>query len=376
MIALAVLALVLGHLPNGASQARQHAGQTASRSFQQLWVEANRAREAQREDEAIALYKQALELRPEWEEGLWYLGRSLWDKEQYAPARDILRRFVALRPDAGAGWALLGLCEFHGREYSRALDHLQRAMSLGMGDRPDLKQSAFESVLVLLTRFERYDDGIGMLSAMVNSGQCDAPIIEAAGLAGLRMPLLPSEIPENRRNLIRMAGQALCAAQQGNRDQSLQSLEAMEKAYPNEPGVHFLLGSYLMNVRPEDGIREMQHELEISPSHVPARNRLAEQYVKMGQYDEALALAQEAKKLAPENFSVSIATGEALLGKGDTAEGIRELEHAREMAPDNVRIRWDLVRAYSAAGRNDDAAREKQEIEKLTQSTTPDGHKQ
>jgi predicted Zn-dependent protease len=96
----------------------------------------------------------------------------------------------------------------------------------------------------------------------------------------------------------------------------------------------------------------------------------------MGQYDEALALAQEAKKLAPENFSVSVAIGEALLGKGDTAEGIRELEHAREMAPENVRIRWDLVRAYSSAGRNDDAAREKQEIEKLTQSTTPDGPKQ
>lgn len=376
MIALAVLALVLGRVPNGASQARPHAGQTASRSFQKLSVAANHAREAQREDEAIALFKQALALRPEWEEGLWYLGTSLWDKGQYAPARDILRRFVALRPDAGAGWALLGLCEYHGREYSRALDHLQRAMSLGMGDRPDLKRSAFESVVVLLTRFERFDDSIGMLSAMVNSGQSDAPIMEAAGLAGLRMPLLPSEIPEDRRNLILMAGQGLCAAQQGNSDQARQSLEAMEKAYPNEPGVHFLLGSYLMNVRPEDGIREMQRELEISPAHVPARNRLAEQYIKMGQYDKALALAQEAKKLAPENFSVSIAIGEARLGKGDTAEGIRELEHAREMAPDNVRIRWDLVRAYSAAGRNDDAAREKQEIEKLTQSATPDYQKQ
>jgi len=375
MIALAVLALMLGDVPNGAGQTRPHSGQTASRSFQQLSLEATRAREAQREDEAFALYKQALALRPEWEEGLWYLGTSLWEKEQYAPARDILRRFVALRPDAGAGWALLGLCEYHGREYSRALDHLQRAMSLGMGDRPDLKQSAFESVVVLLTRFERYDDSIGMLSAMVNSGQCDA-VIEAAGLAGLRMPLLPSEIPEDRHNLIRMAGQGLCAAQQGNSDQALQLLEAMVKAYPNEPGVRFLLGSYLMNFRPEDGIREMQRELEISPSHVAARNRLAEQYVKMGQYDEALALAQEAKKLAPENFSVSIAIGEALLGKGDTAEGVRELEHAREMAPDNVRIRWDLVRAYSSAGRNDDAAREKQAIEKLTQSTTPDRPKQ
>ena len=58
--------------------------------------------------------------------------------------------------------------------------------------------------------------------------------------------------------------------------------------------------------------------------------------------------------------------GEVLVAKDDTSGGIRELEVARETAPQTVRIRWDLLRAYTAAGRNDDAKREKDEIEKLS----------
>ena len=367
MIAVALLAAALSPLAAGNACAMEQQAAPAHSSFQQLSQAADRARDENRDDDAIPLYQRALALRPEWEEGLWYLGTLLYGKDQYAPARDIFRRFVALRPDAGPGWALLGLSEFQVHEYARSLDHLRRAMALGMGDRQDLKQSVFYSVTILLTRFEQYDDSLELLAGMVNSGQCDAPAIEAAGLAGLRMPLLPAEIPPERHELIRMAGQGLCAAEIGQSDQALKLFAAMAEAYPNEPGVHFLFGSFLMNLRPEDGIREMKRELEISPSHVPARNRLAEQYIKMGQFDEALALAQEAKKLAPQNYSVDITMGEALVGKGDLAGGIRELETARQLAPDNLRIRWDLVRAYSAAGRDEDAKREKQEIEKLGQ---------
>ena len=336
-------------------------------TFQQLFQSAERAREQNRDDDAIQLYRRALLLRPDSQETLWYLGTLRYGKNEFAPARDTLRVFVALRPDAGTGWAFLGLSEFQLREYSRALDHLQRAMAAGMGDNEDLKQSVFYAVSVLLTRFERYDDSMGMLFAIVNSKKCDDALIDADGLAGLRIPLLPSEIPQDRHEIVHLAGQGLCAAQQGRADEALKLFTTMRDSYPKEPGVHFLLGSFLMNSRPEDGIAEMKRELEISPSHVPARNRLAEQYTKLGQFDEALKLAQEAKKLAPNSFSVDITLGEALVAKGEVAEGIKELETARDLAPDNIRIRWDLARAYGAVGRNEDAKREKHEMERLNQ---------
>ena len=106
--------------------------------------------------------------------------------------------------------------------------------------------------------------------------------------------------------------------------------------------------------------------MEVSPSNVSACLRLAEEYAKQQHLDLALPLAQEAVKLDPKRASAHMILGEVLVAKEDTSAGIRELEVARENAPQTVRIRWDLLRAYTAAGRNEDAKREKEEIEKLS----------
>ena len=58
--------------------------------------------------------------------------------------------------------------------------------------------------------------------------------------------------------------------------------------------------------------------------------------------------------------------GEALIAQGDSRGGIRELESARTTSPQMVRIHWDLMRAYTAEGMGDKAAREKAEIERLS----------
>jgi tetratricopeptide (TPR) repeat protein len=334
-------------------------------TFQELSRAADRAREENR-DEAIQLYQRALVLNPEWQEGLWYLGTLLYERERYADSRDLLRHFVALQPNTGPGWALLGMSEFQTRQYPRALEHLQRAMALGMGDRKQMAQSVFYFVATLLTRLERYDDSMNMLVRMIAQDQDPASLTEPAGLAGLRMPLLPAEIPADRRELIRLAGEAVIALQTQHYEDADATFRKLETAYPNEPGVHFLYGAYLMPLRPEEGIREMKRVLEISPSHVLARVRLGEQYLQQHKIEEALLLAQEAVKLDPKRASAHMLLGEAYVGTGNLTEGIKELESARDDDPLTSRIRWDLLRAYTAAGRRDDAKREKDMIEKLS----------
>jgi len=304
-------------------------------------------------------------LRPAWEEGLWYLSTILYDKEKYANARDLLRRFVSQDPGAGPGWALLGMSEFQTREYSRSLDHLQHAMALGMGGRKEMAQSVFYFVAVLLTRFEQYSESTNMMIAMIKSGQQPDLLVEPLGLEALRMPLLPTEIPGDRRELIRMAGQGALALEAQRQEEAQRLFSGMVAAYPNEPGVHFLYGAFLLDVRPEDGVAEMKRELQVSPFHVPARLRLAEEYVKEERLDEALPLVQEAVKIEPGYAAAHMMMGEVLVAKGDTAGGIRELEIAEKNAPQMVRTHWDLLRAYTAAGRSNDATREKEEIEKL-----------
>lgn len=349
-----------------AMTAQPQSGNAAHRSFQKLSQAAKQAREESRDDAAISLYQQAVKLKPEWDEGLWYLGTLLYGKERYPEACEALRRFVAQDPKIGYGWAMLGMDEFQTRDYGRALDHLQRGMALGLGDHSKMASSVFYVTAILLTRSEQFDGSMELLFSMVASGEDTAPLVEPIGLAALRLPFLPGEIPSDRREMVRRAGTAALALQAQRHEQAEKLWSDMEAAYPKEPGVHFLYGAYLLGVRPDDGIKEMKRELDISPSHVPARIRLAEEYVKRQQFDQGLSFAQEAVRLAPKYPPARVVLGEALVAKGDLAGGIRELEIVRDQIPDLVRVRWDLFRAYTTAGRTADAGREKEEIGRLS----------
>src|SRR5689334_633816 len=108
----------------GSVLAGQESSTASRQSLSQLLQAAEKARDEDRVEEAIRLFQHVLSKQPESEEALWYLGTLLYENEQYAEARDVLRQFVAIRPDAGPAWALLGLGEFQLREYPRALDHL------------------------------------------------------------------------------------------------------------------------------------------------------------------------------------------------------------------------------------------------------------
>lgn len=344
---------------------------TAPMDFNQLLQAAEKARDETRDDEAIQLFRRALLEQPESEEALWYLGSMLYEKQQYAEARDVLRRFLTVRSDAGPGWALLGLSEFQTREYPRALDHLERAMTQGMGDRKDLVQLVFYDVAILQTRMERYDDSLDMLLKMLSADPHQPTLAEAAGLAGLRLPLLPAEIPPDRRELIHLAGRAVLDVETQQYEQAEPALRQLVAEYPNEPGVHFLYGAYLVQLHPSDAVSEFQRELEISPSHGLARIRLADQLIAQRDFDRALILSEQATTLDPKRASAHMLTGEALIAKGNAADGLKELETAREDDPTLNRIHWDLLRAYTAAGRKHDAEREKAEIEKLYRAKSP-----
>lgn len=366
MIAASIIAILLGGLAVQTGSAGDQAGKAVRQSFEQVSHEAERARDENRDDDAIRLFRQALTQQPRWDQGLWYLGTMLYEKERYPEALDVLRRFMTLRPDAGPGWALVGLSEFQTRQYEKALNHLQLAMSHGMGDRKDMVESVFYSVAVLLTRTERYDDSMSMLIAMVKSGQDSKTLVEPIGLAALRLPFLPAEIPADREEMVRQAGEATLALEAQQRDEAGRLFRGLAEQYSNEPGVHFLYGAFLLDQDPAAGVQEMKKELQVSPSSVPARLRLAEEYTKEQNLDLALPLAQEAVKLDPKRASAHMMLGEVLVAKNDSAAGIQELETARQQDPETVRIHWDLLRAYTSVGRGEDAKREKEEIEKLS----------
>lgn len=338
--------------------------------FDKLYQAAEKAREENRDDEAINLFRRALALRPESEESLWFLGTLYYAKGQYAEACDDLRRFLTLRPDAGPAWAFLGLGEFQLRQYPRALDHLQKAYAVGLGDRKELAHAVLYDTAVLLTRAERYDESLDILVRLLTEDAADPALVQPMGLAGLRLPFLPSEIPPDRGDFVELAGEAVLALESQHNQEAQSAFRKLVAAYPNEPGVHFLVGASLMQLHADLAIPEFEKELKVSPSHVLARVRIAEQLIAEGDFDRALSIAREAIRLDPRRASAHMLAGEALIAKGDSDAGLKELEEARDGDASVSRTHWDLLRAYAAAGRKDQAEKEKQQIDHLLRGSS------
>jgi len=94
-----------------------------------LEKKATAAREGGRFADAIALYRKGVAMRPEWDEGWWYLATLLYESDQYNEAAQAFRRVVDLRSGSGAPLAMLGLCEFELGRYDKALLHIRQGSS-------------------------------------------------------------------------------------------------------------------------------------------------------------------------------------------------------------------------------------------------------
>ena len=164
------------------------------------------AREAGRLDDAIALYRQGIALRADWDEGRWYLGSSLYERERYREARDAFAALVARQPAHAGAVGMKGLCEFGLGQHETALRTLLQARSLGIARTPEIAHVVAYHAGILLTRFGEFEVGYAVLTELSGDNVESPKTIEALGLNLLRMPILPSALPEAKRPLVQLAG--------------------------------------------------------------------------------------------------------------------------------------------------------------------------
>src|ERR1700681_2081336 len=104
---------------------------------------------------------------------------------------------------------MLGLCEFETAQYEQALAHLQRGLSLGLTGNPQITQVSRYHVALLLTHFSQFEASLQIFVQMAAEGVEDSDTKAAAGIAALRMPLLPAEVPAGQRELVAQVGRAV-----------------------------------------------------------------------------------------------------------------------------------------------------------------------
>jgi tetratricopeptide (TPR) repeat protein len=337
----------------------------AGADFAALSARAAAARDANRLDEALDLYRQALALKPDWAEGWWSVGTLLYDRDSYAEAAGALRKAVELSPGSGVALAMLGLCEAKLGRGGEAIEHLGAGLQRGVGDSVELRRVALYTEGRLLV--ERGDFGRAQetLALVARDGVESDELIEALGQAALGMKSL-SAADAATVDIVRRAGEAEALSARGDFAAAARAWDSLCSQAPAFHNLQFAYGRFLL-ARQEDAkaIEAFRREIANTPKHLLARLGIAGICVTS---DPAAGLpyAEEAVKLAPHLGEAHYLLGMLLLATDQTGRAIGELERARQESPAEAKTYFALSRAYTAAHRAGDAASARDAFRRLT----------
>jgi tetratricopeptide (TPR) repeat protein len=338
----------------------------SSQDFATLSAKANAARDADRLNEAVTLYQQALALRPNWAEGWWSLGTTQYDTNSYAAAAKSFEKLVALQPRNGMAHAMLGLCQFEIGLDSSALRHLEAATNLGISPDPELRRVLLYHEAMLLQRSGKFERAQSLLQQLCLEGTTGPEIDGTLGMTLLRMAAkTPAAAGTSYGSVVSGIGHAGCLVGQKRYEDAKAILNTLNTQDPQFPNIHYASGLLLLDTGDTDSaIQQFQAEIQNQPQDVLARLKIAAAEYKVNS-QAGIPYAEEAVKLNPKIPLGHYLLGLLLLDTGDYQRAIPELEVARTSYPNEAKLYFALGSAYALAGRKDDAAHARATFERL-----------
>ncbi len=345
-------------------------------NFEALARQATAAREEGKTEEAIHFYEGSLQLKPDWTDGLWYLGTLYADAGRYRDAIPAFQKVTTAYPKLGPAWAYLGLCEFETKDYTNSLRHLQNAKQFGFAEAPGVEKVASYHLALLLNLNGQFEDAWELLASKLGGSQLAEQTKTALALALLRVPLLPDQVDPSKDALIDAAGETAGDLAEGNFDRALQGFQQMLKAYPTTPFLHYAYGSALIfRSQYPEAEAQLREEVKLTPKSALPFMRLAIIAMKQHHAQDALSMAERAVQLAPESSLAHEILGRILSELGKTEEAAKESDAAVKLKPEKPDIDPEVAKAYGHASiptggmRGSDSA----SFEKLAQQATTAG---
>lgn len=340
-----------------------------SKGFEELSARADEARDGNRTEEAVKLYRKAVALNPKWAEGWWSLATLEYDNDRYAEAQLAFEKVVALDPKQGTARAMLGLCEFELGQSERALKDIEASKTLGVLDDQQLRDVVTYHEAMLQQRNGRFEAAKQALVWLCRNGPRSSDVAGTFGLVSLRMrDLTPPDPNTEAGHVVQYVGRAACLSGAKDFDASKKAFEIVIAQAPHFPLVHYAFGSALVDANDFAGaVREFEAEIAVQPKSVLPRLRIAAAEYKV---DSALGLkyAEEAVQLEPAMPLAHYLLGLLQLDTGDYEHAVTELEVARKAFPNEARIDLSLSTAYAHVGRSQDALRARTEFARKKQS--------
>ena len=338
---------------------------TQPSAFDNLARQAVTARDAKRLPEAMSFYKKALDLKPNWDEGLWDYGSIAYDTDHFPECTAAFRKLVAFKPDLVPAWTMAGLCEFRLRDFNAAFKSFRQSELLKFREPQELASASRLHLALSLTKLGFFERALVTLTELTRASGRTDEIAIAAGVAGLRKPWLASEVPESSRALVWKLGDAMASAMQRDPKGAIEKFEAALKEYPSESNLHFRYGAFLTLDSPEKGLVEIKKALDLDPENIPALVNMAMVHIKQGTPQAGKEYAERAVRVSPLDFATHLAYGRILLETTAPQEAAHELEMAVKLAPESPEAHYSLASAYGALERKADAARERAEFLRL-----------
>jgi len=356
-VSLAAWLLIPGLSANAATQTREPDTEALAKAA---------AKAAGQFQPAIEAYRRALAQNPAWWQGWESLGMLLADRGEYAQAHEAFETLVKLQPKRGDAWVLLGICEFRLGQYDPAVGHLEKARTFDITDKVLLRLLYYYSAAIMILRGD-FDTAQVRLLLLSREGVTSDELMEAYGLAALRIPTLPGQEPPAMRGVALEVGRLVTRSRHMTVEESREGFEKLIAKYPNLAGLQYAYGKYLAShTLFREACEAFKAELRNSPRDATTRLQIAAiQSQQLNQPKEALPLAEEAAQLAPGLFAGHFVLGRILLKLGETDRAVTELETAAKLAPDSVMIHHVLLTAYNKANRREDAAREQEALRRL-----------
>jgi tetratricopeptide (TPR) repeat protein len=329
--------------------------------FETIAKQADTARSQDRVPEAIRLYREGTKLRPSWYDGWWYLGSLLYDQDRFSEAGAAFQHLLASTPHRGPAHAFLGLCEYESGRYDDALAQFRAWAGAGWAGTRELRDVAEYHFALLLTRNGRFVESLFLIAPLAQRLGDDPEIVEAMGLASLRMRYLPENYPPEQREPIWLAGKAALYAAQSPKDfeRADEYASRLESRYGTQPEIHYFRGTLCgFEGKKAEAEREYREELKISPNHTPALVALGEFDLEKNDLAEAGDLSRRAVAVDPNDAEAHHLLGRVFLANGDLHAAVAELEKAKQLAPENPLVRSHLAMVYMKLGRVQEAKAE------------------
>ncbi|HTB81564.1 MAG TPA: tetratricopeptide repeat protein [Opitutaceae bacterium] len=271
--------------------------------------------------EAISDFQRSLQLKPDYAEAHYNLGKAFVHLGRLPEAIEQYRKALRIRPEHADTYDALGNALYQEGQVAEAIEQYRQALRI-----QPLHANAHNNLGVALAQLGRLPEAIEQYQEVLRLRPDNVEAHNNLGIALVRSGRLPEAIEQYQQAL---------------------------QLNPNHAGVRTDLGIALAEMgRLPEAIEQYEQALHLQPDYPEVHLNLANALLRSNRATEAIGQYKEALRLKPGFAEAHFNLGIALIQTGQATEAIAQFEQLLRITPNDTQARNILarLRAYQQTG--------------------------